>query len=191
MRERGADRDEPGQVFVFAAETVHQPGAKARAHLRVAASMQLETGPPMRRVGAVHRPQDAEVVHVPGNVREKLAHREATLTVRPEGPWRLQQLARLGKLHPGLLERIRLPVVPLQERFGVKRVYMARPAFHEQKYHPLRARRKMRHPCRKGIRRRGVRRKKRLQGEITKSHSALAEKGPPADRFSQNGIHWR
>ena len=54
---------------------------------------------------------EADVVDVPGDVREQLADFDAALAVLAELPGRLQQVAGLGELHARLGERQRLAVV--------------------------------------------------------------------------------
>ncbi len=192
VRERGADGDEPGQVFVLRAEAVGDPRAHARPHLGVAAGVQLEQRAAVRGIGAVHRAQDAKVVHVLRHVREEFAHRQPALAVLLEPPRRLQQFARLRKLHPRLLERIRFSVVALEQRLRIEGVHVARPAFHEEEHDALRPRRKVRRLWRQRIGHRGLRllaSEHGLQRKVAKADGAALQQGAAGDWLEGLGIH--
>src|SRR5262245_12684384 len=93
MSQRGADGDEAGQVLVFGAEAIGDPRAHAGADEGVAAGVQFEKRAAVPRVGTMHGPNDAQVVHTTGNVREYLADPLAALAVLGEAKRRLQQVA--------------------------------------------------------------------------------------------------
>ena len=86
-----------GRFSFSRAEAVGDPRAHARPHEVVAAGVQLEQRAAVRRVRAVQRVDEAEVIDALRDVREQLAHRQAALAVLLELPRRLQQLAGLGE----------------------------------------------------------------------------------------------
>ena len=148
-----ADGDEAGEVPVLGPEPVGDPRAHARPDEVVAAGVQLQQRPAVRRVGAVQGVEDAEVVDQLGDVREERADHDPALAVLLELPGRAEQLARLGELDPRLGEGERLAVVALEEGLVVERVHVRRPPLHEEEDDPLRPRREVR-----GLRVQGVRR---------------------------------
>src|SRR5205085_11787438 len=85
------------------------------------------------------------------HIRKKIAHLDPALTVLLKFPRRPQQIPRLAELHPRLPKRIRLPIIPDQERLGIESIHLRGPAMHKEEYDPLRPRRKHGRP---GIKRR-------------------------------------
>ena len=138
--ERRADGDEGGQVLVLGAEPVGDPRAHARPDEVVAAGVQLQQRAAVRRVGAVQeRRMQRSSTHCAtcGN---------SSLTGRPLWPYCLNfhgdfsSLPGLGELHARLREGVRLAVVALEQRLGVERVDVRRPALHEEEDDALRPR---------------------------------------------------
>ena len=86
--EGGADGDEAGEVFVFGAEAVEDPGAHAGADLGVAAGVEFEEGAAVGGVAAVHGADDAQFIGALGDVGEEVADGEAALAVLAELPGR-------------------------------------------------------------------------------------------------------
>ena len=92
----------------------------------VTAGMHFHHGTAMCRIGSIHRVQHTKIIDTFGKVGEELADPEATLAVLPELPGGLEQVLGRIELDAWLGERERLAVVPCQQRFGVKRVYLRR-----------------------------------------------------------------
>jgi hypothetical protein len=165
----------PGQVLVFGAKTVKQPGTHAGPHLGVTPGVQFEAGAAVGGVRAVERAEYAKVVHMSGHMGEEFAHWKAALAVLFEAPRRLEEFPGGGKLDAGLCERKGLSVVALEEGLRVKGVDVAGAAFHEQKHDPLRPCGKGNGPRRKGIgggNCRGIPGKQRLKRKVTKTSRA-------------------
>ena len=73
MSERGADGDETGQVLVFGAQTIGDPRSHAGANKRVGTRVHGKQRAAMRRVAAVNRANDAQIIdmlrHIAGTGR--------------------------------------------------------------------------------------------------------------------------
>ena len=105
---------------------------------------------------SMHRMQEAEIIDVLCNVREKFRHRVATFAVSLEFPRRFHhslrytQLAGVGKTS-SIVERQHLTVTFVQQRLLIKAVDMTDPPLHEEEDHPFCSRRVMQ--CRFAARR--------------------------------------
>src|SRR6185369_1216930 len=86
IAERGAQRDEAGQVFVFGAETIRHPRAHGRADERGGAGVQEERGGTVGDALRVHGADEREVVRMLAHLREKIRGPEPTLAVLGEIP---------------------------------------------------------------------------------------------------------
>ena len=179
------DGHKPGQVSVFRAEPVVDPRAHAGADEIVAAGVQLEQRPAVRRVRPVHRVDERNVIHTGGHLREQTADRHPALTSRREFPVRLKQVSRCRKLDARLGEGQRLAVVAGQQWLLIKRVHVRRPAVHEQENHPLGLRLEVRPLGREWIRlhlgKPGLG-QQRQQREVTKTGRRPAQHFASADR---------
>ena len=182
MGKRRADREEAGEVVVVGAQAIVHPGSHPRPHECVAAGVELEDGAAMGGVGAVARVEKADVVDMPGDMREKLADMDSALAILAELPRRPEKIAGGGELDSRLLERQFLAVVGLELRLVVEGVDLRRPPLHEHEDHPLGARR---HPVSGVGRREGCGRfasEERLCGKPTKPGATSAEHPPTAHR---------
>ena len=91
---------------------------------------------------AHHRAHHAEVVGALTDIRKQVADGQPALTAVLELPGRFHQAAGLaGRECQRLFDRQRLAVVRIQVGLRIKGVDRGRPAVHEQKDHPLGARR--------------------------------------------------
>src|SRR5262249_30889086 len=115
--------------------------------------MKLQHSAAVRYAIADHGAKDAQIVGVPGDVREQLAHGKSTLAVAANLPRRLQKAAcRAFRERQRALERQRLAVIAIKERLGIERVQMRWAAVHEHEDHALGPRGKMRRLRRRRIR---------------------------------------
>ena len=96
VRQRGANRDEAGQVLILGAQAIGDPRAHAGTDERVAAGVQFQQRPAVAAVRAVHRMDDAQFVGHARDVRKQFADPGAALAVLLELPRRLQQVAGLA-----------------------------------------------------------------------------------------------
>ena len=92
----------------------------------------------------VHAVDEAEVIDLPGNVREELRNQLAAFTVAFEAPGRFHHPLRshLAAARDAKLDL--LPVVLIKARLVVEGVYLARSALHEDEDDALRPRSEMR-----------------------------------------------
>ena len=86
VSQRRADGHKSGQIFVFGAQSIADPGSHSRTNEGIAAGVQFQCGPAVCCICAVHRIQKANVVHVPRHVRKETADRDATAAVLPKTP---------------------------------------------------------------------------------------------------------
>ena len=80
------DHDERRQVLVFRPQPVAHPGAYARARHGKRAGVHAERGVVVVRVAGVHAVDERDVIHAPGDLREKRADLLAALAVPFELP---------------------------------------------------------------------------------------------------------
>src|SRR5439155_13177132 len=104
----GADGDEAGQVLVFCAQTVSNPGAQARARSHSLTRIHLQTSAGMIHIVGYHRADDAQAIGARANVRKQFAYVESRLPALGELPGRSQQVALLTKIEL----RRRLAIIP-------------------------------------------------------------------------------
>ena len=104
--------------------------------------MPFEHGSAVPRIGAVHRIDDTEIVDVAGDLGEYLADRRTRFAVTTKTKGRSDQvaMAEWEREHPWLGKGKWTAVLGHQAGLGVKTVYVAGPAEHEQHDHPLGAR---------------------------------------------------
>ncbi len=101
----------------------------------------------MGNLGAVvHRANDTEVIHEPGDFWKNLTHFGAALAVRREFPRRRHEISRRGELERRFWKRQRLAVEFRELGFGVERVHLRHPAMHVKEDDAFGPRRKMRGP---------------------------------------------
>ena len=138
---RGADAHEARQIFILGAETVVDPRPHARANEIDRARVHKQRARAVGHALSMHALEQAEIIHMLGHVREKLAYRLAALAVILEIPKRfldtvLYDLARLSQ-RPGIIKAHHLAVVIKQLLLVVERINMAHAAGHEEKNHAL------------------------------------------------------
>jgi len=125
-----------GQILRLAAEAVQHPRAEAGAGRRDGAVVHQEQGGAVVGVVGVHRADDAEVVDVPGRVRQQLADRQAALAaglklVR-------HRHAAAGGIFRAEIDFLRpLPRELVESRLGIEKVPLKRPAVHEELNDPF------------------------------------------------------
>src|SRR5258706_8449266 len=105
----------------------------------------------MPRVRAPQPVDNAQIIRTAADVREEVAHPGPALAVLLELPRRRQQISRLTRHDPRLIERQWLAVITREQRLVVESIDLARPPMHEQENHTLRLRREMRRLGRKWI----------------------------------------
>ena len=88
---RRADGDEAGQVLIFGAQAVEQPGADAGASEAELAGVQHEARLRVVRHVGVHAVDKAHVVGMLGDFREQLGDVDAAAARRTKFKWRTQQ----------------------------------------------------------------------------------------------------
>src|SRR5204863_10009832 len=98
--------DEAGEILILRSQSIDDPRAHARAHLRIAARVQLQRSTAMRGIRAVHGANDTQIVRALRKIRKQLADGQAAFAILPELPWRFQQLAGFRKLDARFLEWI-------------------------------------------------------------------------------------
>ncbi len=124
--------DEAGQVLVFRAQAVSDPGSHAGAlQAAVAAVHQHERWLVIGHVG-IHRADDAQVVDMLSRrAGEEITHFDAALAILPEGEGRAQGCAGLA-LGAQVGRGKRLAVVLRQQWLGIECVDVRRTAVHEE-----------------------------------------------------------
>ena len=144
--------DVAGEALVHRAEAVVDPRAHRGPAAQDAAGVHHEHRRAVnRRVGG-HRVEERNLVHVPGDVREKAAHPLAALAVLHEVPlWPHDAAQVFFAATPEGLHLNRLAVERIQLRLVVERVHVAWPAVHEQENHALGLARQRRIPWRQRI----------------------------------------
>ena len=93
--ERWQNRDEPGQVPILRPQPVQGPGAHAGTSEIDRSGLQLQHGTAMVDAVADHGANHAELVDVPGHIREQLTDSDSALAILLEFPRRLHQSADL------------------------------------------------------------------------------------------------
>src|SRR5262245_52452751 len=109
----------------------------------------------MRESFVIHGADYREIIRALRSMREEVGDLKARLSVLLEGPLSAQdeQVLELAVLEVLVAETCRrmLPVQLIEQRLGIVRVDLARPALHKEVNHVLRRRRKMRRARRERI----------------------------------------
>ena len=129
---RIAQGDEPGQVPVFAAQSVRNPGAERGAGRGDVAGVNQVPRGRVRRIEGEHRADDAKVVHDLRGTRQKLADLDSALSASLEGERGRQQPARHA-LRSQVGGVGASAFVLQQGRLGIEQIDLRRPSGHEQK----------------------------------------------------------
>ncbi len=138
----GAHGDEAGEVLVFGAQAVGDPGADAGAgHLGVAAVHQHERRLVIRHL-RLHRANDAQIVRVPRRLLKQAADLQAAVPVSLEFKRRRHRRPRFA-LGFQILHRQRLAVVAREHRLGVEGIDVGGTAVEEEVNDALGAGRKV------------------------------------------------
>ncbi len=141
IAEAGGEGDEGGQIGVFGAEPVADPGADAGSDEGGGAAMEEEGGGTVCDAFGLHAVQEAELVHPLGGVREKFTDPVPGLAMTRELPGRTHhaltrgQRTRVGE-NPGVIEGHLLPFMPVEQGFVIVGVDLTRAALHEEEDHP-------------------------------------------------------
>ncbi len=138
-RVRGQDQ-ERRQIAVERAQPVADPGTDARPGKVERAGVHAQGGVVMVGVVAVHRADDADVVHAAGDVGKQLADLGAALAVRLEAPLRFleEQLLVAGPVARfRMIQGHLLAVVGMQAGFGVEGIDVRHAAAQEEEDHAL------------------------------------------------------
>ena len=167
----GAERDVGGEVFIFATQSVGDPGAHGRTRQAAITAVHQHQRWFMIRHIRVHGADHAQVIGMARGLFEQLADLQSALTVALEGKGRAQ-CGTGGALGFQTLERDRLAVLLLQGGLGIKGVHLRGTAIHEQMHHAFRLRREVR--C-AGGRSRVSCRHKPAQCHAAESHAAAAQ----------------
>ena len=142
-----------GQVVVFTAQTIKQPGAHRRTNGLDVARVHLQQRRLVVRHVGLHRANDAAIVNYPPEVRQRLAHFNAAPAAGMEFVRRRHKaraFALLVEFAGGLLA-----FVFVQRGLGIERVNLRRSAVQKEENDPFGARREMRRP-RGGVGEQGV-----------------------------------
>src|SRR5713101_8225992 len=107
----------------------------------------------MTGVRSPHGADEANVVHLLGELRKEIADPSAALAVLLELPWRLEQIEGLARDDLGALEGQRPAVVAREKRLIVEGVDLRRAAVHKEEDHTFGARGEVRRLDGEGIRR--------------------------------------
>ena len=132
---RVGQHDERRHVTILRAQAIGRPGTEAGFAHENRAGVHLVHRLRMVHAVAVATAQHANVIRVPGDVREEVADLEAGLAARAKRLDRAKQrIARdfAARHHLAKTARQRLAGVLGQVRLGIEQIHVARPAVHEQ-----------------------------------------------------------
>ena len=127
------------QVLVLRAQPVSDPRPHARLAAQHHARIHLERGGRVVAAVADHAFDHAQVVGVPGRVRQQVGHPQPALAMLLPLPRPAHQLVLAGVEDAAHLIRFfetvwnRLAVQLFQQRFVIEQVHRTRPAIHKQK----------------------------------------------------------
>src|SRR5439155_11595805 len=131
----------------------------------------------MRDAVAYHGSNDAQIVGVPGDVREQLAHWKSALAVPAKLPRRLEQASRTAfRKRERTLEGQRFAVIAIEQRLGIERIHVRWAAVHEHEDHTPGSRSEVRLLRRRRI---GLRRSAVFREGAGKAHQAESTVGMP------------
>ena len=125
-----AEHHEPGQVLVFGAEAVGDPGAHARKPGERHPRVEIEIGLGVLHERRGHRADDRQFVGDAPDVRKQRTDRDAALSIVGELPGTWQDVAVLVEHRPFRLERHRPARLGGQTGLGVERVDVREPPGH-------------------------------------------------------------
>src|SRR5262245_57560682 len=111
------------QIFILASQTVGHPAADARMAGEYTSGAHLKNRRTVRGADRIHRPDQGQIVGMPGNVWEEFGNIHAALTVLLELPWRRHQATRCPHYRPNLTDSRHGLTLPLKQfRLWIKGV---------------------------------------------------------------------
>ena len=147
------------QVLALAAQSVDHPGSHAGMTEQLCARVHHDHRRTVNEQLVVHRPDDGQLVGVPGEPREDAGDLLATFAVLPEGELWCHHRG-IGGVDLGQVVVLKflgqkLPVELLHHRLGIERLELAGSALHEQEDHVAGGSGQVRWPLGQGGNRRG------------------------------------
>src|SRR5258708_8593954 len=86
MPQRGTNADKPGKALVLCSQPIGYPRANTWPYKRIGPRVKLQQRPAVRRIVPMERADHAHIIHALPDIREQIAHLDATLPVLLELP---------------------------------------------------------------------------------------------------------